>query len=320
MITYVGSSLFTSPAHVLVNTVNTVGVMGKGIAKDFKDIFPEMFAIYQQRCESGELTIGKLLLYKTPNKTILNFPTKRHWRQKSRLDDIEAGLKTFVARYAELSLTSVAFPQLGCGNGGLDWESEVRPLMERYLAPLPIDIYIHVRTKDATAPEHFDHERMKEWLRSEPRSLGFSEVWDDLKRIVVTASKDGESFDGWQVAIEHSVADEAIVFADEHMRVVVPKDDLLDTWQQLREFGLLGDRDLSLSIRRASRPLFDLFRHLDYIDSAVFAPLTRLKADGEETTSRLLTDEKALGIRLVPTAFPLDSIDQLSLFEQHRVA
>ena len=83
MITYVVCDLFQSPARVLVNTVNTVGVMGKGIAKDFKRIYPDMFREYQRICERNSFDIGDLWLYKTTNKWVLNFPTKRHWRQPS---------------------------------------------------------------------------------------------------------------------------------------------------------------------------------------------------------------------------------------------
>ena len=117
MITYVVCDLFESPARVLVNTVNTVGVMGKGIAKQFKQIYPEMFQEYQQICERHSLDIGELWLYKTANRWILNFPTKRHWRQPSRVEYIERGLRTFVEMYHIYGITSVSFPQLGCGNG-----------------------------------------------------------------------------------------------------------------------------------------------------------------------------------------------------------
>ena len=99
MITYVVCDLFRSPARVLVNTVNTVGVMGKGIAKDFKLIYPDMFRQYQRICEMGSFNIGDLWLYKTPNKWILNFPTKRHWRQPSDPKYIEDGLRKFVEMY-----------------------------------------------------------------------------------------------------------------------------------------------------------------------------------------------------------------------------
>ena len=143
MITYVVGDLFTSPAKVLVNTVNTVGVMGKGIAKDFKRIYPEMFEEYQDLCKQKMFNVGQLWLYKTPHKWILNFPTKEHWRGKSKIEYIEAGLQKFVNTYDSKGMLEVSFPMLGCGNGELDWEKEVQPLMEKYLQPLPIHVYIH---------------------------------------------------------------------------------------------------------------------------------------------------------------------------------
>ena len=117
MISYIKGNLFTSNAKILVNTVNTVGVMGKGIAADFKRIYPKMFEEYSFRCESKKLDIGNLFLYKTPNKWILNFPTKRHWKSPSKLEYIEEGLKKLVAQANELQLNDIAMPKLGCGNG-----------------------------------------------------------------------------------------------------------------------------------------------------------------------------------------------------------
>ena len=186
MITYVVCDLFTSPARTLVNTVNTVGVMGKGIAKDFKTIYPEMFARYQELCEKGQFDIGQLWLYRTPNKWVLNFPTKKHWRSPSHPDYIEAGLKKFVDTYYIHGITSVSFPQLGCGNGELDWESQVRPLMEKYLDPLPFEIYIHLQDRtDLLSPEHRNIRQIKKWLQSEPDALAFNEVWADLIAAIV---------------------------------------------------------------------------------------------------------------------------------------
>src|SRR5688500_3804660 len=95
MISYVYGNLFESPAQTLVNTVNTVGVMGQGIALQFKQIYPKMFRAYQQLCEAGEFDIGRLFLHRTPNKLIVNFPTKKHWRQPSKPEYIEAGLLRF---------------------------------------------------------------------------------------------------------------------------------------------------------------------------------------------------------------------------------
>jgi len=148
MITYVNGNLFDSEAQVLVNAVNTVGVMGKGIAKAFKDRYPEMFRQYRDLCKQERFDVGMLWIYKSPDKWILNFPTKKHWRSKSKLEYVESGLQKFVEIYESENIESVAFPQLGCGLGGLNWETEVQPLMENYLSDLPTDIYIHIYKPD----------------------------------------------------------------------------------------------------------------------------------------------------------------------------
>ncbi len=144
MINYVSGNIFESHARVLVNPVNTIGVMGKGLAKEFKKIYPEMFQQYQSLCEKKMFTVGQLWLYKTPHKWVLNFPTKKHWQQPSKIEYIEAGLQKFAKSYAEKGITSIAFPTLGCGNGELDWETDVHPLMKKYLNKLPIKVYIHL--------------------------------------------------------------------------------------------------------------------------------------------------------------------------------
>lgn len=182
---YVETGLFQSPAQVLVNTVNTQGVMGKGIAKVFKQLYPEMFNKYRQFCEDGRFKVGQLWLYKTPYRWVLNFPTKQEWRKPSRVEYIEAGLKKFVETYREREITSISFPMLGCGNGALDWKTQVKPLMERYLSTLPISIYVHTAAKNSM-PEHLDIEAMEKWLRSDPYSLPFSEFWRDFTNTAPT--------------------------------------------------------------------------------------------------------------------------------------
>lgn len=184
MITYVVGDLFTSPAKVLVNTVNTVGVMGKGIARDFKRIYPEMFEQYQNYCENDMFDIGQLWLYKTSHKWILNFPTKKHWRNQSKIEYIEAGLQKFADSYDSKGIVSVSFPMLGCGNGELDWKTQVQPVMEAYLQHLPIDVFIHLHRPAARfVPEHRNMREIMKWLRSEPRYLPFIEFWEDVKRL-----------------------------------------------------------------------------------------------------------------------------------------
>ena len=142
ILTYLKGDLLSSPAQVQVNTVNTVGVMGKGIALQFKKKYPEMFTAYQRVCEKQQLDTGKLYLWKSPEKWVLMFPTKKHWRNPSRMEYVESGLQKFVDNYERLGIESIAFPKLGCGNGGLEW-SAVKLIMEKYLRPLPISIYIY---------------------------------------------------------------------------------------------------------------------------------------------------------------------------------
>jgi O-acetyl-ADP-ribose deacetylase (regulator of RNase III) len=144
MLTYRDDSIFDSPAQTLVNTVNTVGVMGKGLALAFKQRYPQMYPIYRQRCREGTFTVGRLQLWRGPDHWVLNFPTKEHWANPSRLPYLEAGLDRFLKTYVGQQITSIAFPRLGCTNGGLDWEGQVRPLMESRLRDVPIPVYIHL--------------------------------------------------------------------------------------------------------------------------------------------------------------------------------
>ena len=146
MIEYVRGDLLKSSAQVLVNTINTVGIMGAGIALQFKEQYPEMFQKYQTLCKKKLLDVCKLYLWKstdTSSKEILLFPTKKHWLNLSELHWIEAGLQKFVENYERLNIKSIAFPKLGCGNGGLSWH-DVKPVMEKYLEPLPIKIYVYI--------------------------------------------------------------------------------------------------------------------------------------------------------------------------------
>jgi len=133
-------NLLEADAEALVNTVNCVGVMGKGLALQFKQAFPENFRQYQQACRNGEVQPGQMFIVPTGRldnpRYIINFPTKRHWKNPSRLEDIKTGLQALVAEVKRLGIASIAIPPLGCGNGGLDW-SRVAPLIESAFAELP---------------------------------------------------------------------------------------------------------------------------------------------------------------------------------------
>ena len=132
--------LFRSDAQTLVNTVNTVGVMGKGIALEFKKRFPEMYVDYVQRCQANQVRAGEPYLYRrlTP-PWIINFPTKEHWRSVARLSDIVLGLEYLEAHCNEWEVTSLAVPALGCGLGQLEWRV-VGPTLYRHLSTLEIPV------------------------------------------------------------------------------------------------------------------------------------------------------------------------------------
>lgn len=143
MITYLEGNLFESSAQVITNTINCVGAMGKGVALEFKTRYPMMFADYQSRCQAGKVQPGIPYLWENDRTQILNFPTKRDWRNPSRLDDIEDGLRYLAAHYDELGIQSLAMPALGCGNGGLEWTS-VKALIDKHLGPLAaLDVYVY---------------------------------------------------------------------------------------------------------------------------------------------------------------------------------
>lgn len=136
-------NLFDTKTTTLVNTVNCVGVMGKGIAEAFKKRYPDMYAQYRLDCKLGRIKVGEPTLYTDLLGTsIINFPTKTHWKSPSLLKDIEKGLDVFLEKYKEWNIKSVAFPPLGCGNGGLSWD-DVGPLMYQKLlrAEIPVEMY-----------------------------------------------------------------------------------------------------------------------------------------------------------------------------------
>lgn len=139
-------NLFKSECQTLVNTVNCVGVMGAGIALEFRLRYPRMFDIYVQHCHEGRLTTGKLWLYKTPPSEgrhwVLNFPTKKHWKKPSQEAYLRAGLENFVETYKQRGIESIAFPILGSQNGNIP-EDIALEIMTEYLHGIEIDVEIY---------------------------------------------------------------------------------------------------------------------------------------------------------------------------------
>ncbi|MGB7210674.1 MAG: macro domain-containing protein [Pyrinomonadaceae bacterium] len=180
MIRYEIGNLLESDAEALVNTVNTIGIMGKGIALQFKNAFPYNFKIYAKACEDGEVAIGKMLVTEDNallggKKILINFPTKTGWRKPSEYSYIEAGLKDLVRVIRERHIKSIALPPLGAGNGGLDW-NKVKPLLEKYLTDL--DCEVHIYQPNTALRETLKKERVR---LTPARAMLLSVLYDLVK-------------------------------------------------------------------------------------------------------------------------------------------
>lgn len=169
-ITFIRGNIFNSKAQTIVNTVNCVGVMGKGIALVFKLRYPLMFDIYKKHCIEKHIGIGKLWLYNQQSNApwVLNFPTKYHWKYPSKMEYIEKGLQKFIDTYKEKNITSIAFPLLGTHNGGLEKE-EVKPLMIKYLSKC--DILVEVYDYDPSAPDDLFQAFRSKWEQLSPQEI-----------------------------------------------------------------------------------------------------------------------------------------------------
>jgi len=255
MLIYRRTSILESPAQTLVNTVNCVGVMGKGLAHAFKEREPDMFKAYKRICDQKALVPGKLWLWRGLGSWILNFPTKMHWRNPSKIEWVEQGLDKFVSAYAEQGITEISFPRLGCGNGNLDWD-DVRPVMEHYLSKVKIPVYVHDFTVNVGLPEHLEH--VAAALRKD--------------------GNDGNSFDGFMASIgralnlsggqlsilgsqdpfaAHMREDGGLAIETSSETYLFEMDDLRGVWLDLQN-GLVTKSKAGWSIRGGGEPLLSL--------------------------------------------------------------
>ncbi|MEO1288107.1 MAG: macro domain-containing protein [Chloroflexota bacterium] len=244
MITYVHGDLFYSPARVLVNPVNTVGAMGSGTAYDFKRFFPDMYEAYRDLCQRDEFATGQLMLYRTPHKWILNFPIKKHFRAQASLDNIEEGLKKFVRVYAEQHLTSVSFPALGTDEDDLEW-TEVKPMMESYLDPLPISVYVHIHT-DKTSDERRSTRAMKTWLTGRPTTVDFDRFWKELYSIISDGISNKPHIPFKAVATDAKGRQRvSLKLTPRHGETIfLPETQLRDLWQYVTRAGYILPQNL----------------------------------------------------------------------------
>lgn len=262
MLTYLETNLLSSPAQTLVNTVNTEGVMGKGIAKQFKEKFPEMFPEYKQMCDNRKLQIGNLHLWRGRDKWILNFPTKTTWKMPSRFEYIENGLKKFVSAYEKLGIVSISFPRLGCGNGQLDWDKEIKPLMEKYLGKLPISVYVHnVQTNSDFIPEHQENTESQ-------MPVTLNGFFSDIGKVLLENKGSFKTFSGSSyfeanLALKDHVL--KITRGQQGKSDTIPEEALISAWSTLQSGILSVDQFSDDTSSRYTSYLFPVLAELPYI-------------------------------------------------------
>lgn len=161
MIKILESNVFNTNADAIVNTINCVGFMGKGLAFEFSLRYPDLLDDYKDKCNNKEIRVGKMYYYKASDKLIVNFPTKDDYKFPSKLEWIEQGLEDFVETYKNYNIKTIAFPLLGCSNGGLDFNKVIQ-LIKKYLEKLDIMVYICL---DKNNPEGKELEMINEFKK-----------------------------------------------------------------------------------------------------------------------------------------------------------
>ena len=172
MLSFVKGDMFDDAYDIRVNTVNCVGVMGAGVALAFKSRYPEMFRAYKRACDEGRIRPGEIDVWRTLTEWIVNFPTKRHWRNRSRYEDIESGLSSLHDYLKEQGSVRVALPALGCGHGGLDW-TRVASMIEAKLGDLDADVRVFEPTDSRAAGEKVEEAQRR-------RAVAVGLEWNDL--------------------------------------------------------------------------------------------------------------------------------------------
>lgn len=272
MLIFLQTSIFESPAQTLVNTVNTVGVMGKGIAKTFREKYPQMFREYHQFCKAEKLQVGHLHLWRDNPKWILNFPTKTTWRRPSEIEYIEAGLKKFVQTYEQVGIRSISFPPLGCGNGNLNWH-DVKPIMVHYLKDLPIDIYIHdYQVENNFIPEHLESKTAF--------PISAQDFILDIKKII---QKNKGTF--WDLLDNHPFHayfyDDDLKIEDDQQTQILDDTEIIfeKIWSQVQK-GIFTDEYFSNALEKKNNDyLISILKELPYLNLAKYHYHTKENID-----------------------------------------
>lgn len=266
MLIKVECDLFLSPATVLVNPVNTAGVMGSGISAEFKRFFPTVFDQYRALCDAGKLTLGRVWLAQAGAKRILHLPVKAHWRSAAKRSDVEAAVQLLVSRWAEWGIGSLAVPQFE--ETDLRWEEDIRPILESALASLPIPVYLHTYDRKQDAARSL---RQVDTLLNKPTQRGdFTQFWRELGRVIRKADGKFTSTDGkpFIAQIEPNARRRLLTLTPQDGDTIILSDSTLaDLWTAIQCAGLLMAWQFPGAVEAYTNYLIPLLAGLDDIQA-----------------------------------------------------
>lgn len=266
MLIKVECDLFLSPATVLVNPVNTAGVMSSGISAEFKRFFPSVFDQYRALCDAGKLTLGRVWLAQAGAKRILHLPVKAHWRSAAKHSDLEAAVQLLVSRWAEWGIGSLAFPQFE--EAGLGWNEDIRPLLESALTALPIPVYLHTYDRKADATRSL---RQVDTLLNKPTTrVDFTRFWRELNRVIRKADGKFISTDGkpFTAEIDPNARRKMLTMTPQEGQPVVLTDTTLaELWTAVQSAGLLMTWQFPGAVENCTTLLIPLLAAFDDVQA-----------------------------------------------------
>lgn len=263
MLITVETEIFQSPARVLVNPVNTAGVMSSGVSAEFKRFFPDAFSRYRSLCEAGQIEPGRLFFYQADFRTILHFPIKRHWRTAATVEIVESGLQKLAATWVDQNIHTLAIPRFA--EGELDWDTLIRPMLEIYLGPLPIPVYLHYQPKPDTRRSI---KQLDQALNLPPQPISFDRVWKDLGRIVRRTYGQFATDDNhvYTVAFQDGTRySRLVVTPDGEGSAGIGATSLAELWDMLQSARLLLPSQFPAGLEAMASYLIPLFAKIDYV-------------------------------------------------------
>lgn len=263
MLITVGCDVFLSPARVLVNPVNTVGVMGSGVSGEFKRFFPATFASYKRRCDAGKLEIGGLWLRRDGMRDVLHLPIKSHWRSATKLEDVEICLQRLAGSIPRWALRSLALPAFA--ESELDFDAQILPLIDFYLSPLMATIYLHRPTEDSPRRSI----RTVQTLLSQPSGqVPFEKFWRDMQRGIKRDQGRVVLPDKGQARVEivtGRTGGRVILTPETGAETTLTQSQLGDLWSGLVTSGLLVSSQFPSMLVEIAPMLIGLLSSVDYV-------------------------------------------------------